>query len=151
MTQARLRRHPAHGSGEMNPIPADPASVVQRQLAAFNARDVDALLAVYAADAEMLEHPATLVARGAEELRERFTARFRDAAVQAELIHRMVSGNTVVDHEKVRWTFPEGEGEIELVMIYEVRNGRIARAWSITGAKTLFGGAGGKTPMSTDN
>jgi hypothetical protein len=35
--------------------------------------------------------------------------------------------------------FPEGAGEIELVMIYEVQNGRIAKAWSIAGEKKVFG------------
>lgn len=46
-------------------------------------------------------------------------------------------GSIVVDHERVTRTFPEGAGEIELVMIYEVQNGRIARAWSIVGPKIL--------------
>ena len=44
----------------------------------------------------------------------------------------------IIDHEKVTRTFPEGAGEIELVMIYEVKNGRIAKAWSIAGEKKVF-------------
>jgi len=35
-----------------------PETVVQRQLDAFNARDIAALLAVYADDAELFDHPA---------------------------------------------------------------------------------------------
>jgi hypothetical protein len=46
-------------------------------------------------------------------------------------------GNFVVDHEEVSRTFPEGAGKISLLMVYEVQNGRIGRAWSIAGAKTL--------------
>jgi putative hydrolase of HD superfamily len=46
-------------------------------------------------------------------------------------------GNIVVDHEEVSRTFPEGAGKIRLLMIYEVQNGRIAKAWSIAGAKML--------------
>lgn len=38
----------------------DPESVVQRQLEAFNARDADALLATYAEDARLFEHPGRL-------------------------------------------------------------------------------------------
>ena len=34
-------------------------------------------------------------------------------------------------------TFPEGPGDVDLVMIYEVQAGRIARAWTIVGKKTL--------------
>ena len=44
----------------------------------------------------------------------------------------------VVDHEQVTRTFPEGAGEIELVMIYEVKEGRIAKAWTIAGAKKIL-------------
>ena len=35
-----------------------PEAVVQQQLDAYNARDIDALIAIYAADAQMFEHPA---------------------------------------------------------------------------------------------
>jgi len=113
-------------------------TVVQRQLDAFNARDMDALLAVYADDAQFFEHPAKLLARGSAELRQRFIPRFQEPNLHAVLLKRIVAGPVVVDHEKVTRTFPEGAGEIELVMIYEVKVGRIAKAWSIAGAKTVF-------------
>jgi hypothetical protein len=114
-----------------------PEAVVQRQLDAYNARDVEALLRTYAADAELYEHPSTLIAKGAEALRERFAVRFNEPNLKAELWRRVVLGNTVVDHETVFRTFPEGKGTLELVMIYEVQNGRITRACTIVGTKTL--------------
>lgn len=113
------------------------AAVVQRQLDAYNARDLDTLLAVYAPDAEMFEHPSTLLARGTAALRERFTVRFQEPNLHATLLQRTVMEPFVVDHERVARTFPEGAGSVELVMIYEVRAGRIARAWNITGARML--------------
>ena len=112
-------------------------AVVQNQLEAFNARDIEALLAVYAEDAQLFEHPSTLLACGSAELRTRFSARFQEPNLHAVLLKRIVSGATVIDHEIVTRTFPEGVGEAELVMIYEVQESRIARAWSIAGAKTL--------------
>jgi len=115
----------------------DPAAVVQRQLEAFNARDVEALLAVYAGDAQMFEHPSKLVAQGKEEVRGRFSLRFQEENLHAALLSRTVMGNVVVDHEKVTRTFPEGTGSVELIMIYEVQDGRIVKAWSIAGAKRL--------------
>jgi hypothetical protein len=121
--------------------PTDPETVVQRQLDAFNARDVDALLAVYAEDAQSFEHPSKLLASGSAELRQRYTARFQEPNLHAVLLKRIVAGAVVVDHEKVTRTFPEGAGEIGLVMIYEVKDGRIAKAWSIAGAKTIFAGS----------
>jgi hypothetical protein len=114
-------------------------AVVQRQLDAYNARNLDALLAIYADDARMYEHPATLLAEGSTALRERFAARFQEPNLHAKLLKRMVMGNYVVDHERVTRTFPEGPGSVEMVMTYEVRDGKIIKAWAIVGAKTLDG------------
>jgi hypothetical protein len=115
-----------------------PELVVQRQLDAYNARDLEALLATYAADAQAFEHPSKLLASGTAELRQRFTARFQEPNLYAKLLKRIVSGPIVIDQEKVTRTFPEGPGELELVMIYEVIQGRIAKAWSIVGEKKLL-------------
>ncbi len=112
-------------------------SVVQRQLDAYNARDVDALVATYADDAQQFEYPSTLLTSGPAQLRERITARFREPNLHARLIRRIVMGQVVIDHEEVTRTFPEGTGKIELVAIYEVRDGRIATARFLTGPKTL--------------
>jgi len=119
------------------PSPTDPVAVVQAQLDAFNARDVDALLAIYADDAALFEHPDKLLARGTAALRERFSARFTEPNLHAALLHRIVAGDFVIDHERVTRTFPEGPGTIELVMTYEVKAGRITRAWTLAGTKQL--------------
>jgi hypothetical protein len=118
-----------------------PEAVVQRQLDAYNARDIDALITIYAADAQMFEHPAKLLASGSATLRERFLARFKEPNLYAQLLQRVVMENTVIDHERVTRTFPEGPGCVELVMIYEIRDGKIAKAWVIAGATKLDGGA----------
>jgi hypothetical protein len=116
---------------------SDPESVVQRQLDAYNARDIEGLMAAYAEDAQQFEYPATLLASGASQLRERNLARFREANLHARLIKRIVMGPVVIDHEEVTRTFPEGIGKIELVAIYEVHDGRIATARFIFGPRTL--------------
>src|SRR5437773_724292 len=106
-----------------------PATVVQRQLDAYNASDLDAFIAAYADDAQQFEHPSKLLANGAAQIRERSAARFQEPNLHARLLNRIVSGNIVIDHEQVTRTFPEGPGTLELVAIYEVRDGRIAKAW----------------------
>jgi len=121
----------------MNPASADPAAVVQAQLDAYNAHDVEALLAAYAEDAQQFEHPARLLATGSDQLRARYTARFQDPRLRAVLVKRMVAGSVVVDQEEMTCTFPEGPGRLGLIAIYEVREGRIAQAWFIFGTKTL--------------
>jgi hypothetical protein len=114
-----------------------PELLVQQQLDAYNAHDVDALMETYADDAQQFEHPATLLASGTAQIRERFAARFQESNLHAQLINRIVCRNMVIDHEQVTRTFPEGPGKLELVAIYEVRNGKIARAWFIPGTRTL--------------
>ncbi len=106
----------------------DPATIVQRQLDAYNARDLDALLAVYAPDAQQFEHPGKLTASGAEQLRERMAVRFQEPDLYAHLLQRVVMGNIVIDQELVTRNFPEGVGTVDLVAIYEVVDGRIASA-----------------------
>jgi hypothetical protein len=116
---------------------ADPEVVVQAQLDAYNARDIDAFVATYTNDAEVFEHPAKLLAAGSAQLRERYGARFKEPNLHAAIVKRIVMGNVVVDHEKVTRTFPEGSGLLEAVAIYQVENGKIAKAWLILGPKTL--------------
>lgn len=114
-----------------------PEAVAQRQLDAYNARDLDALMAAYAEDAQQFEHPSKLLASGAGQIRERSALRFQEPNLHAALLQRTVMDHIVIDRETVTRTFPEGPGTIELVAIYEVQNGRIAKAWFIFGAKTL--------------
>ena len=115
----------------------DPASIVQQQLDAYNAKDVDALLALYAEDAQMFEHPDKLLASGVAEFRERFTARFQEPNLRAVLLNRTVMGKTVIDLEEIHRTFPDGTGRIRVLMIYEVQYGLIAKAWTIVGEKMM--------------
>lgn len=114
-----------------------PEMVAQQQLDAYNARDIEAFMATYADDARIFEHPSTLLVEGAAAVRERYAARFQEPNLYARLLHRIVVGNKVIDHELVTRTFPDGTGTSELVMIYEIENGKIARAWTIPGARTL--------------
>ena len=105
-----------------------PETIVQRQLDAYNARDINALLATYAPDARQYEHPATLLATGAAAMRARMAVRFAEPNLHARLLQRVVMGNIVIDHEEVTRTFPEGTGRVDMVAIYEVVDGRIQSA-----------------------
>ena len=82
-------------------LSSTPESVVQRQLDAYNARDIDALMATYAEDAQQFEYPATLLTAGAAQVRERTATRFRESNLHARLIRRIVMGQVVIDHEVV--------------------------------------------------
>ena len=120
----------------MNPFPS-PEIVVQRQLDAYNARDLDALMQTYAEGAQQFEHPGKLVATGHAEIRPRMAVRLAEQNLYAKLIRRAVMGNVVIDYEDVTRTFPDGTGRVELVAIYEVREGKIQSASVLVGARTM--------------
>lgn len=116
----------------------DPAAVVQAQLEAYNAKDIDALMATYAPDAQQFTLHGPLLAAGHDAIRPRYVARFAEPDLHARLLSRTVLGNIVTDLEVVTRNFPEGKGSVEMLCIYEVIDGRIARASFATGATTLF-------------
>ena len=121
----------------MNKQATKPEDVVQRQLDAYNARDIDAFTAMWADDAQYFEHPLTLLASGAAAIRERHVVRFTEPNLYGLLVKRMVVGNMVVDQERVTRTFPEGTGQMDVIAIYEVENDRIVKTWFKLGARTL--------------
>lgn len=113
-----------------------PAAVVQAQLDAYNAHDVPALLAIYAADAQQFQHPDTLLATGSAQIGPRFAARFAASRPQAQLLNRIACGKLVIDHEIVHGVTDDGVSAQELVATYEVAQDRIRRAWFSFGALT---------------
>lgn len=114
-----------------------PLAVVQAQLDAYNAKDIDALLATYAPDAEQYVLHGERMALGHAQMRERFLARFAEPDLHARLLSRTVVGAMVVDCELITRNFPEGLGTVEMLCVYEVVDGRIQRASFATGAKRL--------------
>ncbi|SAL56052.1 SnoaL-like domain protein [Caballeronia peredens] len=116
---------------------ASPEALIQKQLDAYNARDLDAWLATYAPDAKQFEFPATLRADGIREICARSAVRFQEPNLHAQLLHRTVIGDIVIDHERVTRTFPEGPGTLEMLATYRVVGGAIQEASFVFGPKQL--------------
>ncbi|MDM0081510.1 nuclear transport factor 2 family protein [Variovorax sp. J31P179] len=114
-----------------------PSAIVQAQLDAYNAKDLEALLRTYAVDAEQFALNGERLARGHSELRTRFAVRLAEADIHARLLSRIVMGNVVTDHELVTRNFPEGRGSVEMLCIYEVLGGHIQKATFALGEKRL--------------
>jgi putative hydrolase of HD superfamily len=115
-----------------------PLAVVQAQLDAFNAKDIDALMRAYAPDAEQFTLHGERLAKGIDGIRPRYVARFAEPDLHARLLSRTVMGKFVTDLELITRNFPEGVGTLEMLCIYEVENGRIQRASFAPGATTLL-------------
>jgi putative hydrolase of HD superfamily len=114
-----------------------PLEVVQQQLAAYNAKDLEGLLSTYAIDAEQYTLHGERLAKGHDEMRTRFRARFAEPDLNARLLSRTVMDKVVVDLELITRNFPEGVGTIEMLCIYEISDERIQKASFSTGEKRL--------------
>lgn len=102
------------------------ADIAQKQLDAYNAQDLDTYVSFFTADCIV----SGLNGTPTETTRDAIKARYAKAFAQfpqnkAELVNRIVVGNTVVDHERVIRA-PGGE-EFEIIAIYTFRDGLIAR------------------------
>jgi len=114
-----------------------PVAVIQAQLDAFNAKDLDALMATYAPDAQQFALHGELLAQGHAALRARYAIRFAEPDLHARLVTRTAMGKMVVDAEIITRNFPEGVGTLEMLCVYEVEGGKIVRASFAPGLQTL--------------
>ena len=105
-------------------IKETPEAIVQRQLNAYNARDIDAFMDTYSDDVELYDFPNTLTTKGKENMRKGYEGFFKNATnLYCEIEKRMVIGNKVIDHEKVR----AGTSTLRAVAVYEVEKGKIKK------------------------
>lgn len=102
----------------------DPEIIVQQQLDAYNARDIEGFLATYLKDVKLYNFPYQLRTDGLEALRKGYTNFFESASdLHCEIKNRMVIGNIVIDEELVT----ANGNTFRAVAIYEVTDGRIAK------------------------
>jgi hypothetical protein len=113
-----------------SPPPQTPEEVVERQVEAYNARDLEAFLAFYSPGSVITElATGRVVAAGAEHLRERYRPNFANPRIRAEIVKRIALGRFVIDEERITG-LPDGQ-ILRAVVIYEVGRDRIRRAWFI--------------------
>lgn len=102
-----------------------PTDLVQRQLDAYNAHDLDAYVACFDPDVRVYRMPSeqpTMVGRDA--LRTFYAEhRFSIPELHAELRNRIVLGAIVIDHEHVHGL---GDAPMEVAAVYRVVDGLIA-------------------------
>ncbi len=104
-------------------IAASPEAIVQRQLNAYNARDIKAFMDTYSDDIELYNFPNQLIGKGMESIKKYESFFTNTPNLYCEIEKRIVIGNKVIDHEKVR----AGKDSFSAVAVYEVENGKIKK------------------------
>ena len=108
------------------PPPAAPAQIVQRQLEAYNRRDLESFLSFYADDARIVGYPDQVLAQGKDAMRELYRKVFEPASqLNASIQNRIAQDRFVIDQERVTG-LADGQ-TLDAVAIYEVKEGRIVR------------------------
>ena len=110
----------------------NPEAFAQRQLDAYNARDITRFIAEYTEDVVVYRIPvAEPILMGKVALAEHYSKnRFTLPNLHAQLVSRMVFGNKVIDQERV---FGVEAVPMEVAAIYEVTPAGISKVWFLSG------------------
>ena len=108
--------------------------LINKQIEYYNNHDLEGFISTYHEDAEFYKlTDNSLLFKGVEGMRKRYSERFEVQKVHAEIINRIVIGNKVIDYEHV--TFAAGTGAkgdlMKAVAIYEIEDDLIRRCWFI--------------------
>ncbi len=104
--------------------------IVQRQLNAYNAHDIDAFMSTYDPDIEIFSHPDSLIMSDWEKIKTAYGNAFINLpTLHAEIVNRIKLGKYIIDHEHV--TGLTDGSVIDAAAIYDVQDGLIRRVWFI--------------------
>jgi hypothetical protein len=97
----------------------EPRDVVQAQIDAYNAHDLDRCLSFYAPDVVVKRADGSIVSDGAEELRARYVKQMSDHPnLRYDIPNRIALGTYVIDEERVTGYSPGGPEVVRAVLIY---------------------------------
>ena len=109
-------------------IKDSPEDLAQRQLNAYNLRNIDAFLEPYDDDVEVYSYPDTLLFKGKETMRTGYSKMFDNTPnLHCELVGRISQGNVVMDKERVQM----GDNIIEAIAIYHIENNKIKKVYFV--------------------
>ena len=107
--------------------------VVQRQVEAYNDRDLNRFVSSYGEAISIFRMPSTEpIISGKVALTAFYaTQRFNLPGLRAEIVNRIVLGDKVIDHERI-WGVRDTP--IEIAAVYEVVESLIERVWFFAAA-----------------
>jgi imidazolonepropionase-like amidohydrolase len=107
-----------------------PEILVQQQLNAYNAHDIEAFLQPYSDSVALYDQASgKLLMKGKDQVRLRYTDMFNKLTeLHCELKSRMVVGNTIIDHEKLTGM---KSTPVEVAAVYTIDKGKIVKVYFI--------------------
>ena len=104
--------------------------LIEQQVAAYNARDLEGFVDCYAADAWIIDASSTVMAEGHDGLRQMYAPLFDSSpALHAEITNRIHIGTWVIDDEHTTgFVLPGYPTELRAVVVYHVVDGKIAQS-----------------------
>lgn len=111
--------------------PIGPESIVQANLDAYNAHDIEGFMSYFSEDVTMYNFAdGKQTANGIEEVRAIYEPYFKASPkLHSKILQRTVFDNKVMDHEYI--TGARGGDPFEIVLIYEVENDKIIKMTAI--------------------
>ncbi len=107
-------------------IKDSPEALVQKQLNAYNCRNMDAFLEPYGDDIELYIYPNQLIASGKPDMMLTYGELFEtNPSLHCEVVNRTVQGDTVIDQERV----VINNKIMEAKVTYEVNDGKIRKVY----------------------
>jgi len=108
-----------------------PRAVVQQQLDAYNAGDIESFMDVFSAEIELWTLGDSIPSvSGFKNVLKVYANLFEESPnLHSEVLNRTILGNKVIDYEKI--TGRNNGAVLFLIMIYEVQNGKIVRATAV--------------------
>jgi uncharacterized protein (TIGR02246 family) len=105
---------------------SDTIKIIDLAMAAYNSRNAQALADLFASDVVIFEHPGVLVQQGQKGVLEHYEKVFKQTPLASvEVVHRIVLGDWVMVHEKMRQS-PD-HLPVEVVAMYQIQNRFIKR------------------------
>jgi hypothetical protein len=104
--------------------------LIDQQVVAYNARDLEGFVDCYAADARILDGSGTVMAEGHEGLRQMYAPLFESSPdLHAEITNRIQIGTWVIDDERTTgFVLPGYPTALRAVVVYHVVDGKIAQS-----------------------
>jgi len=103
-----------------------PEQIVQRQVNAYNARDIERFLATYSKDVEIYNYPNKLIMKGRAQMKKAYGPMFQQSKhLHCKIVNRIRLGNKIVDSESVIFDPKRKPGRV--IAVYTVENGLISK------------------------